>query len=68
MGKATTFRPWRIAGVAASAQKVYQAVAAVSLRSFVRALVARRAELEPDKARMSIDIKTGGRHTLNPKP
>ena len=42
-------------------QKVYQTVAAVSLRNFVRALVASRAEPEPEKARMSIDIKTGGR-------
>ena len=42
-------------------QKVYQAVAAVSVRNFVRALMARRAEPEPEKARMSIDTKTGGR-------
>ena len=42
-------------------QKVYQAVVAVSLRNFVRALVASRAEPEPEKAQMSIDIKNGGR-------
>ena len=41
-------------------QKVYQTVAAASLRNFVRALVASRAEPEPEKARMCVYIKTGG--------
>ena len=40
-------------------QKVYQVVAAVSMRNVVRALVASRAEPEQEKARMSIDIKPG---------
>ena len=65
-GTATAWKKRRLSAPVASRasqhlpQKVYPAVATVSLRNFVRALVASRAEPEPEKARLDISQKTGG--------
>ena len=66
LGTATAWKKQRLSAPSAPRasqhlpQKVYSAVATVSLRNFVRALVASRADPEPEKARLDISQKTGG--------